>query len=228
MAQIPGCPQDPVPEKRPFVAPAPIACVLHRTYGGWAGDYQVIKANGTCQILIGKEPGQWVQFMDTRSIAYHCNGANFYAVGVELTGVNEDVLTDWQVQCLHAVIETLAAEHNIPKTYLDPDSVPPASVHVNDGTFKGYISHRSVQTDDGSQQHTDMITVADWYRTETQEEDLTPAESAQLNSVTIEVGNIHNVLQDPVLGLQHQVVNVIPERFTKLDAKLDAILAKLP
>ena len=156
---VPGCPVDPIDGYGGLV---PIAATAHRTYGSWAGDYSVIKANGLAQLLIGKEDGHWVQFMPLYRVAYHCNGANFKAFGVEIEGVNEDdPLTPWQEARLGDVI-AYAESIGIPRTYLDPYSVPPASVWVNGGGFTGWISHDSVRTDDGSSQHTDLISVDAW------------------------------------------------------------------
>ncbi len=142
----------------------PVAVVLHRTYGQWPGDYSVIKGNSLCQFLIGQQDGQWVQFMDTNQVAYHCNGANFKAVGIELTGTNDDPLTDWQVARLGEVLRFLQSAHGIPLGYIDPSSTPPASIWVNGGGFSGVISHVSVRTDDGSSQHSDAIWVSDYAR----------------------------------------------------------------
>lgn len=140
------------------------AVTLHRTYGSWAGDDAVIDHGGLAQWLIGKDPGNWRQYMGADEIAYHCNGANFVGPGIELEGTNEDVLTDWQVQCLGTIAQWCNANLNIPLTYQDPATTPPASIHVNDGNFYGFISHASVMTDDGSAQHSDLVTMADWQR----------------------------------------------------------------
>lgn len=160
MPWMPGVPADPAPT---FGALAPIAIVLHRTYGGWGGDYAVGK-RGTFQFLIGQDDGQWVQFASTDSVCYHCNGANLKAFGIELTGTNDDPLTDWQAARLGDVLRWGHAEHGIPLDYTDPLTIPPASIHVNDGTFRGVLSHASVMTDDNSSQHSDMVTVADYNR----------------------------------------------------------------
>lgn len=159
MGWIPGWPTDPVAPKGSLT---PVAVTLHRTYGGWGGDYSVGKNQGLFQFLIGQDDGQYVQFMETTSVAYHCNGANFKSFGVELTGTNEDALTAWQVAKLGEVLRYASSEHGIPLVYQDPVSTPPASIHVNDGNFRGVISHVSVMTDDGSSQHTDLVTVADF------------------------------------------------------------------
>lgn len=158
---MPGCPPDPAVWRGPI---NPIAVVLHRTYGFWPGDYSVIRSQGTAHWLIGKDGGQWVQFMDSSVITWHCNGANRMAVGIELTGVNEDVLTDWQVDRTRDVLNWLTSVHGIMRVFLDPYSAPRASVWVNGGGYRGSIGHYNVATDDGSAQHTDLITIADWSR----------------------------------------------------------------
>jgi hypothetical protein len=158
---MPGCPQD---NATPMGALNPVAVVLHRTYGQWPGDYNVIKNNSLCHFLIGQQDGQWVQFVDTNAVTYHCNGANFRAVGIELTGTNDDPLTDWQVTKLGDVLRYLNSAHGIPLGYVDAAVTPPASIWVNSGGFSGIISHDSVQTDDGSAQHTDAVSLTDYQR----------------------------------------------------------------
>lgn len=143
----------------------PQAITLHRTYGGWGGDYSVGKYQriGGHHFLIGKEVGQWAQFYNSNSVAYHCNGSNYVSVGIEVTGVNEDPLTGWQSACLGQIMNWLSATHGIPLSYVDPESGN-ASVRVNGSGFRGVISHRNVATDDGSSQHTDFISVAEFNR----------------------------------------------------------------
>jgi hypothetical protein len=141
---------------------APIAVVLHRTYGSWPGDYSVIRQGKLCQILIGKDEGRWVQFASTDQVHYHCNGANFRAFGIELEGTNEDPLTAWQEARLGDVLRYAFETYGIPPSYLDPASVDPASVWVNGGGYSGVISHASVRTDDGSGQHTDEVDATDY------------------------------------------------------------------
>lgn len=160
MGWIPGWPTDPTDPKGSL---NPAALTLHRTYGGWPGDYSVGK-QGIFQFLIGKEDGQYVQFMSTTSVAWHCNGSNFRSVGVELTGTNEDRLTDWQVTKLGELLRYMHAEHGIPLSYQDPITTPPASISVNHSNFTGVIAHVSVATDDGSTQHGDYVTVPDYLR----------------------------------------------------------------
>lgn len=160
MGWIPDWPTDPVAPKG---ALAPVAITLHRTHGHWPGDYAAGKT-GLFQFLIGQEDGQRVQFMSTTSVAWHANGANLKSFGVELTGTNEDPLTDWQVANLGEILRYAHDEHGIPLDYVDPITQPPASIHVNNGQFFGVISHISVRPDDDEPQHEDFVTVADFDR----------------------------------------------------------------
>ncbi len=228
MSWIPYCPIDPA---TPMGALSPQAVVLHRTYGQWPGDYSVIKNNSLCQLLIGQAQGQWVQFMETTSVAYHCNGANFRAYGIELTGVNEDVLTDWQVTCLHAALGWLSSTHGIPLVYTDPAATPDASIWVNGGGFSGVISHVSVKTDDGSAQHTDMVTAADFNRALSGVvDDMTPEEHGWLVNVNNKVNDLEVNQVPKIDNINNKVndleVNKIPELLAKiaeLEAKVEAI-----
>lgn len=161
MPRLGSCPQD---QGRTYGFLSPVAVVLHRTYGQWGGDYSVIKNGGLAHFLIGKFDGQWVQFADTNEVQYHCNGANFKAIGIELTGTNDDPLTDWQTTKLGDVLRFLRSAHGIPLTYVDPAVTPAASIWVNGGGFSGVISHESVRTDDGSAQHSDEVATVDYSR----------------------------------------------------------------
>lgn len=150
--RVAGVPFD--PGRHPQGRLAATACVLHRTYGArgqdqYAGAYSIGK-NGRGGVgigfhfLIGKKDGQWVQFYDTTTEAAHALGANGWAVGIELDGVNEDPLTDWQVRALGWVIGSLPFPH----TYYDG---PRKRVG-------GYLSHNAVP---GST-HTDKVMQSDW------------------------------------------------------------------
>jgi len=139
------------------------AVTLHRTYGEWPGDYGVIKSQGLAHFLIGQEEGQRVQFADTSRVQWHCNGSNFKSIGVELTGTNDDPLTDWQVRSLSEVLRFAQAAHGVPiDAFVNPFTTPPASIWVNGGGFFGVICHVSVKTDDGSSQHTNLVTPGDY------------------------------------------------------------------
>lgn len=134
---------------------SPICGVLHRTYGGWAGDYSVGKytPNGVgFHFLIGKSEGQWVQFCDTTSKCWHAGGwPNGLGVGLEFTGRNGEPLTDWQVRAGAWVIAAVSNAHSIPYRYYHGPRI---------GTFRGWLTHASVYGSD----HTDMVTLADWDR----------------------------------------------------------------
>lgn len=130
--------------------------VGHRTYGGWGGDFSVIKSGGLAHLLIGKEEGQWVQFGPTEALFYHCNGAND-GYGLELTGVNEDDFTDWQIRCLRYVVPLLNQEIGVPLVYSDG-----SDGWVNGHAFVGFHSHNRILTDDGTSQHTNLWKRSDW------------------------------------------------------------------
>jgi peptidoglycan hydrolase-like protein with peptidoglycan-binding domain len=140
-----------------------MAGVLHRTYSPSIGSaFNAILNNGTAHTLHGD--GHSDEFMDMLERAYHANGANWKAIGAEFHGTNEDPLTDDQVRDLAILIVFGRDVLGIPVTYLNPFDQAPASVHVNAGVYSGWLSHYSVQTDDGSAQHTDLVTVEDWNR----------------------------------------------------------------
>lgn len=219
MPWMPGCPSDPATPKGSLT---PIAIVLHRTYGQWAGDYSVGKNQGYFQFLIGQDDGQWVQFMDTNSVAWHANGANFKAFGIELTGTNEDTLTPWQLDRLGAVLHWASTTHGIPLTYTDPSVTQPASIHVNDGNFQGVISHASVQTDDGSAQHSDLITLSD-YQLATQEDNLLPDERGWLENTNNKVNDL-SVNQAPKWENTNNKVNdIVVNLIPALEAQIAAL-----
>lgn len=136
----------------------PTACVLHRTFGQWPGDYAVGK-NGRAdspgigfQFLVGKAEGQWCQFYDTGVKTGHAKGANSWAFGIEITGTNDDVLTDWQIRAVAHILAVTLPFHRIPATYVDGSA---GRARVN-----GCLAHRAVPGSD----HTDFITMADWNR----------------------------------------------------------------
>jgi hypothetical protein len=153
---IPGWPVDPIDGYGPLT---PVAGTGHRTYGAWAGAYSTIKANGLAQVLIGRDSPRRVQFTSLFTVMYHCNGANFKAFGAEFEGENDDdpELTAWQEDSF-AELLAYGDSIGVPRSYLDPFSEPPASVWVNGGGYHGWLSHYSVKTDDGSAQHTDLLT----------------------------------------------------------------------
>lgn len=130
--------------------------VGHRTYGGWGGDYAVIQNEGLAHLLIGKDEGQWAQFGPTEALFYHCNGAND-GYGIEMTGINEDDFTDWQIRCLQYVVPWLNVNLACPLRYSDG-----SDGWVNGHYYVGFHSHRSILTDDGTAQHTNLWKVSDW------------------------------------------------------------------
>lgn len=157
----PGVPQAPCAD---FGTPiVPVAGVVHDTIGTWPGDRDYVQANSLAHFTIGPDEGQWAQHAPITVFLPHCNGANRKALGIEFSALTAgQALTDWQKRAWRTIRRWAEDEFGIPDTYLDPASVPFASVHVNDGTFRGWISHASVQTDDGSAQHTDYVAAIDF------------------------------------------------------------------
>lgn len=151
---VPGIPQDPARSTHGFLSP--ICGVLHRTYGGWGGDYSVGKNNpkGTgFHFLIGKHEGQVVQFADTTLCCWHAPGANHSAVGIEFTGTNAEPLTDWQVRLGAWIISAVSDAHGIDKhTFYNGPTRRPAN--------SGWTTHAAVLGSD----HSDTISDADWAR----------------------------------------------------------------
>ena len=157
--RVPGVPFDQGrhPQGK-FSGNFPVAGVLHRTYGvfgkdGYRSAYNIGKngRNGVgigFHFLIGKNEGQWVQFYDTDVKAAHAAGANTWAIGIEFDGVNEDVLTDWQVRAGAHILAAMADK--IPLTYYDG----PRKL------VRGWLNHASVPGSD----HTDKVTREDWAR----------------------------------------------------------------
>lgn len=146
--------------KHPQGKLAPAAVVLHRTYGAlgkdtYKGAYSIGK-NGRGGVgigfhfLIGKKNDQAVQFYDTTTEAAHAKGANTWAIGIEFDGVNEDVLTDWQVNTAAIILAACSDAHGIPLTYYDGPRM----------RVPGVLPHASVPRSD----HTDRVTRSDWER----------------------------------------------------------------
>lgn len=203
------------------------AVVLHRTYGYWPGDYSVGK-QGIFQFLIGKADGNWVQFAPSEDCQWHCNGANRYAVGIELEGTNDDPLTDWQAARLGDVLRWVNATHGVPLEYLDPFGVAPASVWVNSGNFRGVISHVSVKTDDGSSQHGDFILPADFQRAlgaTPAGDDVTPEQMATLGQWMQEQRALNE--KQMAEWMQQQSANVVKLVNAHVDAKIAQLEQKL-
>lgn len=133
----------------------PIAIVLHRTYGGWAGSKGVAfdSAGLGFHFLIAKDHGKVVQLADTAQKCWHAKGGNSWSVGVEFEGRNEDTLTTWQVVQAAKIVSAVAKAHAIPLDYMPPNAGrPPPS--------GGVRNHANVPGSD----HTDFVAPADWQR----------------------------------------------------------------
>ena len=135
----------------------PVAVVLHRTYGFWIGDMLTLLKGRVPSVhfLIGKTEGQWCQMVPVNVVANHAARANGWAVGIELTGRNEEPLTDWQVARVAEIAEWLHEKHGIPLAfYYEGGRV---------SEFAGWLSHANVHTAP-KYRHSDMVTLSDWNR----------------------------------------------------------------
>lgn len=181
------------------------AIVQHQTYSPTFGSaFNAILGAGTSQFLIGKTEAEGTfEFMGARGLAYHCNGANFYAFGIENHSVGGEDLTPYQVRMNREIVQWARSVFGVPLVYVDPESTPWASIWVNGGTFHGNIAHRQVQPDDNSSQHTDCITMGDWNLIATAPA-LVPTEDDMVK------GKFFRTQGDPA------VYEVNPERGTKL------------
>lgn len=232
--KVPGIPFD--PGKHPQGPLAPTAIVLHRTYGAFGKDgYRsayAIGKNGRAGVgigfhfLIGKNAGQVVQFYDTATEAAHAKGANSWSVGIEFDGVNEDVLTDWQVAQAAWIIAAVCDAHRIPRIYTT------AGVRRR---VAGCLPHALVPGSD----HTDAVTVADWTRiaahwtgaatpATTEEDAMTPQQRDEvvgrldeaiglLRSIHPAVAQIQTGVMDPVAGVRTMVVQLLGQAHTAAD-----------
>ncbi|MBX7159346.1 MAG: N-acetylmuramoyl-L-alanine amidase [Acidimicrobiia bacterium] len=152
MAWCPLLPNDPGPYPQGRQDPSQVIC--HRTYGSWAGDYGVGKGSRRgigFHFLIGKQPGQWVQFYDTAQRCNHAAGGNRDSIGIEVTGTDADVMTDWQVTALGQIVQWLADTHDIPASKYHGGRT---------GYWHGYRDHADV----AGSNHTDGWTDSDWAR----------------------------------------------------------------
>jgi hypothetical protein len=129
----------------------------HRTYGGWGGDYSVIKSGGLAHLLIGKNEGQWCQFAPANVVQYH--DAVNVGYGVEITGVNEEDFTDWQVRCMAYCLPQLERMIGVPRVYSDGSE---GWVDVN--YWNGWHSHHHIIPSNGGSQHTNLWKRSDWDR----------------------------------------------------------------
>lgn len=180
--RCPGVPFDPGPSHG---GQAPSEVICHRTYGSWNGDYAVGKgARGSISFhfLVGQDEGQWVQFVDTEQIAYHAKGDNTGTIGIEVTGTDGDVMTDWQVSALGHICRWISAAHGIPL------------VHYQGGrtsTFNGWRDHNQVAGSD----HTDYWSESDWARIVAaaggqEDDDMTADQAAKLDAIFAAIGRI--------------------------------------
>lgn len=157
MPWMPGVPYDPGTQGQGFLMP--LGVVAHRTYGSWNGDYAVGKgANPPVgfHFLVGKDPGQWVQFYDTTTRCAHAGtnaNGNDVSVGIEVEGTNEDPMTPWQVDRVRDIVNWLEQTHGIAKAYRFSTAHDLVADH-------GYVPHSGVK----GAEHTDWWSLDDWNR----------------------------------------------------------------
>lgn len=152
---IPGVPIDVGVWHGEHVCRPEVTC--HRTYGAWGGDYSTIKYNGLAHLLIGKDEGQWVQFAPANIVQWH--DAVNVGYGIEVTGINEDDMTDWQVRCLAYCMPQLENMIGVPRVYSDGSD---GWVDVN--YWNGWHSHNMIIPSGGGSQHTNLWKRSDWDR----------------------------------------------------------------
>ena len=157
MPWMTGIPHD--PGACPQGSLQPRGVVAHRTYGSWPGDYQVGLGSRDpvgFHFLVGPDPGDWVQFYSTDTRCAHA-GTNAYgndlSVGIEVSGVNEDRMTDWQISAVGTICAWLRTTHGIQLVYRFSTAHDLAADH-------GYIPHSAVRGAD----HSDYWTPDDWNR----------------------------------------------------------------
>lgn len=133
------------------------AVVLHRTYGYWVGDMQTLLKGRVPSVhfLVGKNGPNWCQMVPVNVMANHAAGANGWSVGIELSGRNEEPLTEWQVTCVAIIAQWLNRSLGIPFAFYD------GKERIRN--FDGWLSHANVQTEP-KYRHSDMVTRADWNR----------------------------------------------------------------
>jgi N-acetyl-anhydromuramyl-L-alanine amidase AmpD len=134
------------------VALYPTAVVAHRTIGRWAGDYAVLSKDRTpsCHFLVGHQNPQWVQFVDTNVRANHAAGANDWAVGIEVSGNNDELMTEWQKARCAEILNWLG----FPLDYYD-------DANNRRSSWVGVISHASIATTP-EYKHYDHWLAEDW------------------------------------------------------------------
>lgn len=166
---IPGIPIDVGNWHGEHVCRPQVTC--HRTYGAWGGDYSVIKSNGLAHLLIGKFEGQWVQFAPANIVQWH--DAVNVGYGIEITGVNEEDFTDWQLRCMAYVVPQLERLIGVPRVYSDGSD---GWVDVN--YWNGWHSHNMIIPSGGGSQHTNLWKVSDWEKIVAQVEGQDPIQEA--------------------------------------------------
>lgn len=159
MAIMPGVPWRPnVAITQPASSLAPNATVAHRTIGTWAGDLAVLTRERipSCHFLVGHVPGEWAQMVDTAVRANHAAGANSWAVGIEVSGQNGEVFTEWQALACAAILQWARNTHGVPLVYYDDEANRISS-------WDGTLSHASVETTP-EYKHYDHWLRSDWDR----------------------------------------------------------------
>lgn len=196
--RCPDVPFDPGPSHGGQI---PTEVICHRTYGAYPGDYGVGKGSRgsiSFHFLVGKHDGEWVQFVDTEQVAYHAKGDNVGTIGIEVTGTDADVMTDWQVRALGHICKWISDAHGIPLVKYQGGRT---------STFHGWRDHADVAGSD----HTDHWTDNDWIRIVAaaggREDDMTPGESEALVETRDNVRTL--------VGLVNQLVTAISENLTE-------------
>lgn len=185
---MPGIPHD---LRAGYGGLSPVAAICHRTYGGWGGDYSVGKGSRgviSFHFLVGKEAGQWVQFVDTNRVAYHAKGANGWSIGIEVTGTNEDDFTGWQLEKVGEIVRWIHDTHRIPLVYVDADRA---------GQRAGFVAHNAV----AGSSHTDRWG-ANWDRLPLQQEMFTMGQfetiMQRLDAIEARLAREHTRTQDRI------------------------------
>ena len=135
------------------------ALTEHQTYGAEGGDLSVMLYGVGFHFYVTKD-GRIFQGWDTKAVCWHCNGSNFRSMGLEFESHTGEGLTSEQIEA-GAYLHKVLGANGLTLTFVDPESGT-ANVQVNKTNFTGCISHKNVQTDDGSSQHTDHITMDEW------------------------------------------------------------------
>jgi len=128
--------------------------ICHRTYGAWAGDLAVgdgARAPVGFHFLVGRQEGQWAQFCESQMHCNHAAGGNSGTIGIEVTGTNDDPMTDWQIRALSHICQWICAEHDIPLVH---------AAGGRQGPFHGFKDHAQV----AGSTHDDLWTSEDWKR----------------------------------------------------------------